>query len=234
LNYLSNSNSKLAKDKIFTFGIPAGKYTVTERFVQLLGNQAHEYKPGDVIVTCPNAGACSVGCYAMQGFYVMPSVKRAQEERLAAIVSSCLDLKNGKRAAFIDAIDAEIKRRKVTRLRIHDSGDFFNAQYTSMWLTIARNNPHVKFYAYTKMVSFFKARAALLPANFHVIYSEGGTQDKKINQETDRHSRVFATVKELKKAKYSDAHERDYPALAGKLRVGLVYHGAPSRQWVTA
>lgn len=204
-NLLSFSNSKLKQDSIFTWGIPAG-----------------ESKTG--IITCPNAGACKRGCYAMQGFYVMPSVAVAQEARLSLALSP----------VFVDTIDAEIKRRKVKRLRIHDSGDFFSVGYTNSWLEIIRRNPGVRFYAYTKMVSFFKARQKLLPSNFHVIFSEGGTQDSKINQEKDRHSRVFATVGELKRAGYSDAHKRDKPSLLGHQRIGLVYHGAPSRAWETA
>lgn len=203
-NYLSNSNSKLKLDSIFTWGIPAG-----------------ESKTG--LKTCPNAGACARGCYAMQGFYVMPNVAAAQEERLALALSP----------AFVETIDAEIKRRKVKRLRIHDSGDFFSVNYTNAWLEIIRRNPSVRFYAYTKMVSFFKARMALLPENFHVIFSEGGTQDSKIDQETDRHSRVFASVSELRAAGYSDAHKRDRPSLMGQQKIGLVYHGAPSRAWNT-
>lgn len=207
-NYLSNTNNKLRLDSIFTWGIPAGESR-------------------DGINTCPNKGACASGCYARQGFYVMPNVAAAQEERLALALSE-------NPFAFICAIDDEIKRRKVKRLRIHDSGDFFSLRYTSSWLKIMRRNPSVRFYAYTKMVSFFKAREKLLPPNFHVVYSEGGTQDARIDVDKDRHSRVFRTVAELKRAGYSDAHKRDRPALVGAQRVGLVYHGAPSRAWQTA
>lgn len=203
-NYISNSNSKLAQDQIFTWGIPA-----------------YESKTG--LRTCPNAGECLKGCYARQGFYVMPSVSVAQEARLALALSP----------DFVAKIDAEIKRRGIKRLRIHDSGDFFSVDYTNKWLEVIRRNPGTRFYAYTKMVSFFKARQALLPQNFHVIYSEWGTKDQRIDTTKDSHSRVFASLAELKSAKYSDAHKRDYPSLMGKQKIGLVYHGAPSRAWNT-
>jgi hypothetical protein len=204
-NYLSFTNSKLKVDDIFTWGIPAGE-------------------PKTGIITCPNAGSCAKGCYAMQGFYVMPNVAKKQEERLALALS----------ASFVDVIDAEIKARKVKRLRIHDSGDFFSVSYTNKWIEVMRRNPGVRFYAYTKMVTFFKAREKVLPDNFHVIYSEGGKQDGKINLSVDRHSRVFPSIEQLKAAKYSDASKRDYVSLMGKKLVGLVYHGAPSRAWETA
>lgn len=203
-NYLSLSNSKLKKDNIFTWGIPA-------------------YKSESGMITCPNAGECLKGCYARQGFYVMPTVRQAQEARLELSLTD----------NFVSVMDAEIKRRKVKRLRIHDSGDFFSVDYLNKWLNIMHLNPNVVFYAYTKMVKLFKAKQKLLPANFHVIYSEGGTQDKAINQATDRHSRVFETLKQLRQAKYSNAYVSDKAAMQGKQYIGLVYHGAPSKQWNT-
>lgn len=205
VNWLSFSNRKLKQDNIFTFGIPAG-----------------ESKTG--VVTCPNVGACAAGCYAKQGFYVMPNVAGKQEARLRLALSP----------DFVDVIDEEIKRRRVKRMRIHDSGDFFSVEYTNRWLEIIRRNPGVTFYAYTKMVRFFKAREKILPKNFHVIFSSGGTQDALINRESDRHSVVFASESALKRARYSNAFHSDRPSLAGKKRIGLVYHGAPSREWVTA
>lgn len=204
-NYLSNSNSKLRQNKIFTWGIPAGQSKTGAN-------------------TCPNKGQCASGCYAMQGFYVMPNVALAQEQRLALSLTP----------EFVDTIDAEIKRRKVTRMRIHDSGDFFSVGYTNSWLEIIRRNPKVKFYAYTKMVTFFQAREALLPKNFHVIYSTGGTQDSKIRKDTDRHSVVFTSESEMKLSGYSDTFKSDYSALIGRQKIGLVYHGNSSKAWATA
>lgn len=207
INYLSNTNSKLRKNNIFTFGIPAG-YSAAG------------------IKTCPNAGECLKGCYARQGFYVMPNVAKKQEERLELFLETP--------GLFILTISEEIKRRKVKRMRIHESGDFFSVEYTNCWLEIIRRNPKTKFYAYTKMVRFFKAREALLPTNFHVIYSEGGTQDHSINRESDKHSRVFSSEKEMRESGYADNFRSDYAALIGKQKIGLVYHGNPSKKWSTA
>lgn len=207
MNYLSNNNSKLRKNNIYSWGIPAG-----------------ESKSG--IKTCPNAGLCATGCYAMQGFYIMPSVSKAQEARLKLAES---DL-------FIDAIDDEIKRRGVKRLRIHDSGDFYNGKYLMKWIEIINRNPQTKFYAYTKMIKLFKGweNQSRLPSNFHVIYSTGGTQDSAIDFENDRHTKVFSSLKELKQAGYSNAYKDDYAAFSGKNKIGLVYHGYKSTAWRTA
>lgn len=199
-NWLSQ-NSKMKKmsgAKTFNWGIPA-------------------YRAADGFKTCPNAAACATGCYATQGAYLFSNVAKVFEKRLILALSN----------DFESVIDAEIKRRGVERLRIHDSGDFFSGQYLDKWINIMKSNPKVKFYAYTKMVSMFKTYHAsgLIPSNFTVIYSYGGTQDKLINRETDRHSWVFSTVAELKRAGYADAHVNDTVALGKNQKIGLVYHG---------
>jgi hypothetical protein len=84
------------------------------------------------------------------------------------------------------------------------------------------------------MVRFFKAREAILPKNFHVIYSFGGTQDHLINAQQDRHSNVFDSLDSLKAAQYVDTFKSDYAAFKGEKRIGLVYHGHASSAWVTA
>lgn len=200
--YLS-TNSKLAKSGISTWGIPA-------------------FKSASGKLTCPGAKDCVKGCYARQGFYVMPNVRKAQEERLALSESP----------EFVQTIVDEIKRRGIKRLRIHDSGDFYSLTYLRRWFEIAKACPETHFYAYTKMVAMFKAHVCpQVPPNFTVIFSYGGKWDHFINQTQDRHSRVFTTLSDLKKAGYSDAHDDDTKALVANHRVGLVYHGHKSKEW---
>lgn len=198
------SNSKLKKDNIWAFSIPAGK-------------------------TCPQKGICAKGCYAMQGFYVMPSVKKAQERNLKAT----------KTVGFIGALSQEIYERKANIIRIHTSGDFYSQEYFNKWVKIAVINPHIKFYAYTKMVLMVKITMQKLiqsrewPSNFTIIFSEGGKQDSMISENNDRHSRVFSSLKELKKAGYADVTTHDKGALGPNHKIGLVYHGAKSKEWST-
>jgi hypothetical protein len=203
-NYLL-TNAKLKRDGIFKWGIPA-------------------YRAASGFITCPMAKDCIKGCYAKQGFYVMPSTAKAQEERLAL----------SKSAAFVATIDAELKRRsKVIKvLRIHDSGDFYSKAYAMAWFEIAWNNPSVKFYAYTKMVPLFKIMLReKIPANLTLIYSYGGKADSDINAATDRHSAVFSDRRAMINAGYADTTTHDKNAYGSNHRVGLVYHGAKSRAW---
>lgn len=200
-NWLTQ-NSKIKKMsgvKTFNWGIPA-------------------YRAADGTKTCPNAAACATGCYATMGAYKFSNVARVFEQRL----------KLTKAPNFTLIINAEIKRRGVKRLRIHDSGDFYSREYLERWLSIIRANPGTQFYAYTKMVSMLKelTEDGLIPSNFTIIYSYGGTEDKLINRNVDRHSWVFSSQAALVAAGYTDSSENDAVAAEGtNHRIGLVYHG---------
>lgn len=129
MNLLGNANTKLMKDKIFHWSIPA-------------------YEAADGSRTCPGAKDCIRGCYARQGFHGMSWVKNAKERRLAASLQE----------DFVSAIINEIVARKVKVLRLHDAGDFYSLKYLWDWLEIIERCPDVTFYAYTKMIPMFKNR----------------------------------------------------------------------------
>jgi hypothetical protein len=191
-----NSKIKKSAKRTFNFGIPA-------------------YQSNTGLKTCPNAGACAKGCYALAGAYRFSNVAQAFERRLTATQDD----------AFVDQMLADIDKQRAERIRIHDSGDFYNEEYLDRWLRIMRARPQVEFYAYTKMVSLFKKRSKDLPKNFTVIYSFGGTEDRLIDVKRDRHSLVFESVAQLKACGYSDASKQDDVALGSNPKIGLVYHG---------
>lgn len=199
-NWLTQ-NSKLKKSsgpKTYNWGIPA-------------------YKSASGFITCPGAAACIQGCYARAGGYIFSNVAKVFEKRLAFSTSG----------EFVSGMDAEIKRRKVKRIRIHDSGDFYNAEYLNKWILIMQLNPLTEFYAYTKMVTLFRtyAKAGMIPDNFKVILSYGGKEDKLIDTVTERHSKVFETEEQLIAEGYVNATDDDYLATGDNHKVGLVYHG---------
>jgi hypothetical protein len=67
-------------------------------------------------------------------------VKKAAEEnhRLARM------------AGFAEWMTMEVRRTFASVVRIHVSGDFFDARYTRAWLHVIRACPDVVFYAYTR------------------------------------------------------------------------------------
>ncbi|NBW11475.1 MAG: hypothetical protein EBR82_25940 [Caulobacteraceae bacterium] len=191
-----NSKIKKSEKRTFNFGIPA-------------------YQSSTGLKTCPNAGACAKGCYALAGAYRFSNVAQAFERRLTATQDD----------SFVHLMLQDIDRQRAERIRIHDSGDFYNEEYLDRWIRIMRARPEVEFYAYTKMVSLFKRRSQDLPKNFTVIYSFGGTEDRLIDVTKDRHSLVFESVAQLKACGYSDASKQDDVALGKNPKIGLVYHG---------
>lgn len=191
-----NSKIKKSAKRTFNFGIPA-------------------YLSSTGLKTCPNAGACAKGCYALAGAYRFSNVAQAFERRLKATLTD----------EFIQSMLADIDKQRAERVRIHDSGDFYDEAYLNRWIEIIKARPQVEFYAYTKMVSLFKSRMSDLPSNFTVIYSYGGTEDRLIDVKRDRHSLVFESESQLKAYGYADASNQDDVALGSNPKIGLVYHG---------
>jgi len=199
----SNGNEKLNKDnggvyRILGFGIPA------DYDFQLNGEKAN---------TCPGALACRAVCFAKQGRYAMPNVIAARQHNLMTSLS----------ADFVDMAIADLKRfRKVNTVRVHDSGDFYNAEYYAKWCDIAKAMPHLTFYAYTKTINM--DLWGNKPENLIITQSLGGKHDALVNLNMP-HSRIFADDAARVNAGYVDGNVNDVPAIEGIVRIGLVYHG---------
>tara|TARA_R110000824_G_scaffold357640_1_gene545217 strand:- start:1504 stop:2121 length:618 start_codon:yes stop_codon:yes gene_type:complete len=203
---LLTQNSKLKKTseinkmRILNFSLPAYK-TITGKTV------------------CPFAKDCIKYCYAKKGNYTFPSVKKGLNKRY--------DL--SKTDNFVPQMNATIILERPTHIRIHDSGDFYSIEYLLKWINIANDNKDVIFYAYTKSIPFFKGAKqgkpiVKVPKNLKIIFSEGSKRDILINNNTDRHARIFKSKELLIAAGYSDASNNDLNAITENKKVGLVYH----------
>lgn len=224
---LARGNRELAADRIFIWSIPA-------LFADLADGR---------FITCPNAGVCGTLCYARNGTYLFSNVRKAHTAKLERILADRdqwqfdinIELTHrrfkptrqpNRVAAFLD-LDALTpwQQNWVTgggaAVRIHDAGDFFDADYLARWVQIAHINDGVLFYAYTKEVTM--AKAVELPPNMVIIYSMGGKQDHHINTDIDRHAEVFPTVDALQLSGYVDQVESDLIApLSPNTRIGIV------------
>lgn len=93
------------------------------------------------IQTCPGrSGLCSRVCYARSGRFQ----SRTMQSRLAQNLSAA------QADDFVPRVAAEVHRRGVHTLRIHVSGDFFDADYALSWAAISRRCLRTTFYAYTR------------------------------------------------------------------------------------
>tara|TARA_B110000503_G_scaffold138708_1_gene225428 strand:- start:47 stop:652 length:606 start_codon:yes stop_codon:yes gene_type:complete len=199
---LITQNSKLKKTskelgkRVFNFGIPA-------------------YKTASGKLTCPMADECVKFCYAKKGAYIWSNVKPAFERRYEIT----------KQDDFVDVMTAEIRQKKAEYVRIHDSGDFYSRKYLYKWIEIMKQNPEIRFYAYTNMVQLMKE--VELPDNFDVTFSDSGKQRHLIDKRMDKHTRIFKSKEDLDMEGYTDASKLDLYATKWfnkTNKVGLIYH----------
>jgi hypothetical protein len=111
--------------------------------------------------------------------------------------------------------------------RIHVAGDFFNQAYFDAWMFLAKLCPDRLFYAYTKALPVWLARAEELPDNFVLTASDGGTHDHLIKE--NRLRQAIVVYSEAQAAKLGldidndDSHAAD-PVLRNQ-SFSLLLHG---------
>ena len=173
------------------------------------------YKSASGKLTCPFADECVNFCYARKGAYIWSNVKPAFEKRYEL----------SKTDQFVGAMYNEIVKKKPDYVRVHDSGDYYSKAYLKKWIDIALLFPEVKFYSYTNSVLMLKA--ADLPSNFDIIFSDSGKQRNHINAIHDRHTKIFKSEADLEQAGYANASKVDLYATKwfnDTNKVGLVFH----------
>ena len=116
------------------------------------------YKSASGKLTCP-----------MKGAYIWSNVKPAFEKRYEL----------SKTDDFVEAMNAEIRKKKPDYVRVHDSGDYYSRAYLKKWIEVAIHNPNVRFYSYTNMIDMMLK--ASLPDNYDIIFSDSGKQKYFIN-----------------------------------------------------
>ena len=192
---LKNTSKQLGV-RVFNFGIPA-------------------YKSASGKLTCPMAKDCVKFRYAKKGAYIWSNVKPAFEKRYELT----------KTDGFVDAMNAEIKRKKPDYVRVHDSGDYYSKAYLQKWIAVAIHNPDVKFYSYTNMVDL--VHKTDLPDNYDIIFSNAGKQIHMIDYERDRYTKIFKSEQELDRAGFVNASKIDLFAtkwFSKNKKVGLIFH----------
>jgi len=170
--------SAIGKDgRIWSFNLPAWR--------SVLGR-----------LICLNAAGCIKDCFARNLFF---KGKEMAENNLYALDLAEREHGEERETAYTTLLDEMMeevqetnrarRRKKVRAIRLHDSGDFFEAEYLRAWLAVMRKHPELIFYCYTKEVSMVLAED--IPENFIVVFSEGGKEDRLIPLEAAR-SRIFA------------------------------------------
>jgi hypothetical protein len=180
--HLSKGNGKLSGDTLI-FSLPAGKTCPGAdqcKSMALIDDNGKRY-----IQDGPNT---LFRCFAASGEvqYDAPFNNRADnyyqiQTALMQGLHNCVEL-----------INSSIQKKctkKTTKVRIHESGDFFSGAYLDAWIQVAKLNPDLKFYCYSKSLQLFYYLP--LPSNFYMTASYGGKWDKMIDDRIyPRYSKV--------------------------------------------
>lgn len=102
------------------------------------------------VITCPNCKDCAKSCYALKDYTGIHKhvVKPAWDYNYEVAQNSTL---------FIETICNELKHTTKTAVRVHGAGDFFSVDYINAWHEIAKRNPGIKFFTYTKTYKHISA-----------------------------------------------------------------------------
>lgn len=111
------------------------------------------------VKTCPYATEhCKAACYALKAERLYPDCRFSRET----------NLKRSKQENFVSnmiyTIETELEtpkfKNKQVIFRIHESGDFYDLEYTKKWIEIVKhfeNRKNLVFMAYTKSIAYFVA-----------------------------------------------------------------------------
>jgi hypothetical protein len=97
--------------------------------------------------------------------------------------------------------------QKAKLVRIHQSGDFFSQMYFDAWIMVAKFNPNIIFYCYTKALPFWVARLSAIPKNFRITASIGGVYDSLIGKHGLRFAEVVFSEKDAKEKRLPIDHD---------------------------
>lgn len=215
----SRNNAKVKRTIIFN--LPAGWSCP---FAKLCLAKAHP-RTGKI---CIGGDAC-FRCYAVSQENLFKAVRNARWHNFNM-------LKGKSQRHMVKLINAFVSKSKFDRVRIHESGDFFNQTYFDAWLEVARLNPDKHFYAYTKAIPFWVRRLYDIPKNVRLTASLGGKHDDLARWYNLPTCRVVYSELEAQDLSLEIDHD-DSHARAGNGDFAVLIHGtqnpntAAARAW---
>ena len=219
-----DSNAKMKKLDIIYFSLPAG-YTCP--FANICKSFAHKtggkFKSNDKSIKDEG----DIRCYAASTEVIY---RKARENRWRN-----LDLIN--KFKTVDEIADLIARsihyyeythKKISILRMHESGDFYNQKYFDAWVKVAKERTDILFYGYTKAIPFLVKRYNDLPKNFRLIGSVGGKNDDLLFNHPEIRKVYIVDSEEEAREKRLRIDINDFLAIGGEEDFALLLHGIQS------
>ena len=128
---------------------------------------------------------------------------------------------------MVDLFQAAIpKNADIIRFGI--DGDFFNQRMFDAVLAIARLNPNIRFYAYTKSLIYWVNRLGEIPANLNLNASKGGRLDNLIEEYGLKSATVVLHPSEADALGLEVDHDESH-ALNGSDSFALLIHGQQAK-----
>lgn len=201
-------NSKLDA-AIFTFSIPAG-------------------------YTCPFASACLSKADRVTG--KLTDGKKTEFRCFSASEENYRKAVRHSRWRNLELLSKARTAERMTRLiesslspfaslvRVHVSGDYYNQAYFDSWLSVAMRRRRTTFYGYTKALPLWVNRLDLMPENFILTASYGGTHDHLIEEFGLRYAKVVFSPEEAEGLGLELDHD-DSHAIANGPSFALLLHG---------
>jgi Gene product 88 len=118
-------------------------------------------------------------------------------------------------------------------VRVHVSGDFFNAAYFKAWMHMAAQRPQTVFYAYTKSLKTWIENRDLVPANFKLNASKGGVWDHLIAQHNLKYAEVVFSPEQAERLGLEIDHD-DKLAFTQDKPFALLLHGTQPKGSIAA
>ena len=173
----SHGNGKLNRNTLI-FNLPAGK-TCPGAHKCLAWAQENENGKRTLV----NGPEMEFRCFAACSEAQYDAVYAARHHNWTQIKMMLKTFGAGKTGKFVAEMIQKNRKKTTELVRIHESGDFYSAEYFAMWMHVCRLIPDLKFYAYSKnLPMILEYDLKLLPRNFYLTASKGGKFDYLIDE----------------------------------------------------
>jgi hypothetical protein len=158
--------------------------------------------------TCPFALECKVSVDRETGKF---NIKRGQYKCYAASPKRFPGVREHRWKNFEYVKNGGVPEipKDCTAIRIHASGDFFNQSYFDMWLQLAKDNPTIEIWAYTKSIGYWVKRINDIPYNLILTASYGGSQDELIEKYNLKNVKVYESENDVNENRPIDLKDRE-------------------------
>ena len=190
----SKGNAKLGKD-VLIFSLSAGHSCPGAKDCK-----SSVFQNADGSRRIEDGQDSSFRCYAASAEIRLPKVYELRRHNYDTLLSL---RETSKMVNMILDSMHKANMKGITKVRVHESGDYFNFSYFRAWMEVATAFPNVTFYSYTKSLPHVingKAKG-IIPPNFIFTASKGGHFDHLIEPNGFKSVTVTTTEAETEAAK---------------------------------